>query len=88
VLVDVPGKSGALITAEFALEQGRDVYVHRVSLIRPEADIERVQKYVADGAPVIESYTDYRAFKTDAPESGYCVSSRQMEFEGAGEWQQ
>jgi DNA processing protein len=61
VVVDAPGKSGALITAKDALNEGRDVYVHRVSVDRDAAspDAERfapLMAMVRDGAPVVGSY--------------------------------
>jgi DNA processing protein len=48
VITDAPENSGALITADFALEQGRDVYFHEAALCRyagegrgePESDGE------------------------------------------------
>jgi DNA processing protein len=90
VVIDAPGKSGALITAEYALEQGRDVYVHRVSLnhlgaegvLGKKANPNLVTKYISAGAPVIDSYEDYCLLKANAPESGYCTAGAQLEFEG------
>ncbi|HAK45372.1 MAG TPA: DNA-protecting protein DprA [Spirochaeta sp.] len=53
VVVDAPGKSGALITADFALEQGRDLYVHSAGL-RASGTHERLDRMIFDGAPVID----------------------------------
>jgi DNA processing protein len=66
VVVDAPGKSGALITAKDALNEGRDVYVHQVSLDRNAAspDPERfapLMAMVRDGATVVSSYEDIAA---------------------------
>ncbi len=56
VLVQAPGRSGALITADYALEQGRDVFVHQVGLAgligRGTARLR------ACGAPVIRGVAD------------------------------
>ena len=54
VVVDAPGKSGALITADFALEQGRDLYIHRAGY-RAAGSHQRLDRMVFDGAPLIES---------------------------------
>jgi len=37
VVVEAPAGSGALITADFCLEQGRDLYVHRAGISGPNA---------------------------------------------------
>jgi len=59
VVVEAPVGSGALITSDYALEQGRDLFIHRVG-------IESMQgggtKQLGDeGAPVIESCRDILA---------------------------
>lgn len=56
VIVQAPRRSGALITARFALEQDRDLYVHRQGL-HPEAGAGGLD-LVAQGAPVIEGVDD------------------------------
>ena len=53
VVVEAPGKSGALITADFALEQGRDVFVHSCSLKSKKG--LGCRKLVASGAGIINS---------------------------------
>jgi DNA processing protein len=98
VVIDAPGNSGALITADFALEQGRDVYVHRVSISQnghtgtgKKGFARLITKYIEAGAPVIDSYENYCLVRdrdrdqADSPES-VCASDTQLMFEGVGEW--
>lgn len=53
VVVQAPEKSGALITAQFALDEGRDVMVHRTGTLGPCAGGTR--NLVASGAPVFST---------------------------------
>jgi DNA processing protein len=56
VVIQAPERSGALITADFALSQGRDLFVHRIGVTGPasrgSADL------VEDGAEVISRGRD------------------------------
>lgn len=56
VVVEAPEKSGALITADFALEQGRDLFVHRDGLAGSAGAGGR--KYAVAGAMVVEGMED------------------------------
>ena len=56
VVVQAPEKSGALITADFALEQGRDLYVADAGLEGLPSDGTRSLE--AQGAPVIRGAAD------------------------------
>jgi DNA processing protein len=56
VVVQAPARSGALITAEYALEQGRDMYVHSAGLAGSAGDGTR--RLAESGAPVIGSCED------------------------------
>ena len=56
IIVEAPLKSGALITADFALEQGRDLFVHGCSLSSPGN--EGALKLSFDGAGIVESPED------------------------------
>jgi len=61
VVIEAPHKSGALISAEFALDQGRDVYVHRCSInSRKGAGCRRL---LFEGADIIESLGDFISFR-------------------------
>ncbi len=56
-VVEAPLRSGALITAEFALEQGRDVYVHACSTEpgRQSEQTAGTKRLAEEGAPVLSS---------------------------------
>lgn len=73
VVMESPPKSGALITADFALEQNRDLYFHesalsvqeRYNLIAQKKGLSEkvqklrcVQRYIDEGAPCISSVKD------------------------------
>lgn len=79
VIAEAPPKSGALITADFALEQGRDVYLHAAALAVPE---ERcgVLGLRQDGAPVVGSYEEYVRCRAAAPGTACCRPDRQLNF--------
>jgi DNA processing protein len=53
LIVEAPQTSGALITARFALEQGRDLWVASVSLASPCG--EGTKKLAEEGAGVIST---------------------------------
>jgi DNA processing protein len=53
MVVQAPAKSGALITAEFALDQGRDVVVHPAGLEGERGAGTR--ELARQGAPVVQS---------------------------------
>ena len=52
-IVEAPERSGALITASFALEQGRDVYVHKSGLLSRTS--KGTKKLAEEGASVLSS---------------------------------
>lgn len=56
VIVQAPARSGALITAEYALDQGRDLFVHRDGL--GGASGAGGDDLAADGAMIISSADD------------------------------
>lgn len=72
VVVEAPRKSGALITAEFALEENRDLYVHAAGLAGAEGAGTRA--LADDGAPVMahgrELLRDWGLRTPDGPEPG------------------
>ena len=52
VVVQAPARSGALITADYALDQGRDLFVHAAGLIGPVGAGTR--ELAEDGAQIID----------------------------------
>ncbi len=59
VVVEAPGDSGALITADFALDQGREVLVHEVGLKTKQG--EGIRRLVDDGAATVNCAADVLA---------------------------
>ncbi len=56
VVVQAPERSGALITADYALEQGRDLLVHQAGLCGPASG--GTSRLAAEGAPVARCGAD------------------------------
>jgi DNA processing protein len=51
VIVEAPASSGALYTAQFALEQGRDLWVSSAGITSPSG--EGTKKLADEGCPVL-----------------------------------
>lgn len=62
LLIEAPQRSGALITTEYALQQGRDLFVHAVSL-DPHTSVaaEGGRALIADGVKVMHSVKQLRS---------------------------
>ena len=56
VVVEAPARSGALITADYALDQGRDLFVHRDGLWAPRG--AGTAELAADGALIVSTGGD------------------------------
>lgn len=79
VIIHAPEGSGALITADFAVDYSRDLMIHRASLDAtvnetetPDVEGRRkakrsVKHFLNDGAPVIGSYEEYKSVFSSAP---------------------
>lgn len=69
VVVEAPEKSGALISADFAMEQGRDLWVSAAGLASPMG--AGCRRLVADGAQIAQSaeqvLTDWNVLRSDMP---------------------
>ncbi len=57
LVVEAPLQSGALITADFALDQGREVFVHRCSLDSEKG--EGCRNLIMEGAGIVDSADDF-----------------------------
>lgn len=69
LVVEAPGASGALITAAFALEEGRDVYAAAACLGGPRS--AGSDALAADGAMTPETFDDIMADWLAGPPAGY-----------------
>ncbi|MDR1785100.1 MAG: DNA-processing protein DprA [Spirochaetaceae bacterium] len=83
VVADGPENSGALITADFALEQGRDLFFHEAALSRPCGGTRNAHTYTAAGAPVVSSFKEYLE-KKEAPPGLVKQEVQAALFEGRG----
>lgn len=68
-IVEAPAKSGALITAELALEQGRDVFAVPGNVDNPNcagsnALLREGARFVRSGSDILEEYSGLYAVKT------------------------
>ena len=77
LIAEAPKNSGALITADFALEQGRDVYLHQAGFENPLC-AQGMGLYKDDGAPVISSFEDFMNYRNVAPGTVYCKQDKQL----------
>lgn len=84
VVIQAPPSSGALITADFALGYNREVIVHSAAFCKQakresakaaffaknkECTLER---FLNEGAPLINNYADYVSVRRDAPGTHIC----------------
>ncbi len=90
VVVQAPAKSGALITADFALDQGRDLFVHRHGLEGPRS--AGTAGLALDGAMIVGCANDILSEwgippvkETAADDSGGPVSHPGREARSAAE---
>ena len=59
LIVEAPQRSGALISAGFALEQGRELWIASAGEVQtPQFDRRGTAKLAEDGAPVVHSASD------------------------------
>jgi len=76
VVVQAPARSGALITAEYALDQGRDLFVHRAGL--DVAAGAGGAELAADGAYVIDGADDVLEDWGIAPPASSAITGREV----------
>lgn len=87
VVVHAPKGSGALITADFAINYGRELMFHRAGLAanakKNASDVSvkkaTAERFIEDGAPVIESYADYVRVMENPPGT-LSIKDRQLEL--------
>jgi len=87
LIVEAPKKSGALITASFALDQGKDLWVASCGIAEGSHNRQGTIKLAGDGAEIISSALDVlvkwnMAEKTAANENAVYISSEDENING------
>ena len=88
VVVHAPAGSGALITADFAIDYNRDVVFHSAGFCSEaekngrigKKNVRTSEKFIEEGAPIIENYADFIAVRKSAPGFKICKNKGQLEF--------
>lgn len=92
VIVQAPPASGALITADFALGYNRDVVVHSAAFceqakresakaaVFAKENVNNLEHFLSEGAPLIDDYADYIAVRRDAPGTHICKKNVQLDL--------
>lgn len=101
VVIQAPPGSGALITADFALEYNRDLLFHSACFCDNAKTVEKavikklsapgvkgakvklertVERFLEEGAPVINNYADYVLYAENAPGTVNCKKEIQPEL--------
>lgn len=88
VVVHAPAGSGALITADFALDYNRDVVFHSAGFCDEaekscgggKKNARTSGKFIEEGAPVVENYADFVTVRKSAPGFKICKNKGQLEF--------
>lgn len=88
VVVHAPAGSGALITADFALDYNRDVVFHSAGFCNEaekscgggKKNVRTSGKFIEEGAPVVENYADFVTVRESAPGFKICKNKGQLEF--------
>jgi DNA processing protein len=80
IVVQAPERSGALITAEYALDQGRDLYVHAAGNAGSAGAGTR--RLAESGAPVIRESSDLMRDWGMVPRGGHAATMPSQMSEG------
>lgn len=101
VVIQAPPGSGALITADFALEYNRDLLFHSACLCDNAKSVDKAvakklsspgvkgakvklerntERFLEEGAPVINNYADYVLYAQNAPGTVNCKKEIQPEL--------
>ena len=83
VVIQAPAKSGALITADYALDQGRDLFVHADGIAGAEGAGTR--ELAEDGARIVSGHLDiFDEWGADTTGMGVSEASSVLEPEAPG----